>query len=146
MRGATQFDEPGVFISFEEKSDELTKNFASLGFDLNELVDQGKLAIDFVHLEPREIEETGEYDLEGLVIRIGHAIDTLGAKRVVLDTIEALFSGLSNDAILRSELHRLFRYLKDKGVTAIVTGEQGERTFTRFGLEEYVEECQGDFQ
>ncbi len=141
VRGAVQFDEPGVFISFEEKSDELTKNFISLGFDLNELVSQNKLSIDYVHLEPREIEETGEYDLEGLIIRIGHAIDTLGAKRVALDTIEALFSGLSNEAILRSELRRLFRFLKDKGVTAIVTGEQGERTFTRFGLEEYVADC-----
>ena len=141
VRGATQFDEPGVFMSFEEKSDELTKNFASLGFDLNELVGQDKLAIDYVHLEPSEIEEAGEYDLEGLIIRLGHAIDTIGAGRVVLDTIEALFSGLSNEAILRSELRRLFRYLKDKGVTAIVTGEQGERTFTRFGLEEYVADC-----
>ena len=141
VRGATQFDEPGVFVSFEEKSDELAKNFASLGFDLNALVGENKLAIDYVHLEPSEIEETGEYDLEGLIIRIGHAIDTLGAKRVVLDTIEALFSGLSNESILRSELRRLFRFLKDRGVTAIVTGEQGERTFTRFGLEEYVADC-----
>lgn len=141
VRGATQFDEPGVFLSFEEKTDELTKNFASLGFDLNELVGQNNLSIDYVYLEPREIEETGEYDLEGLFIRIGHAIDTLGAKRVVLDTIEALFAGLSNESILRSELRRLFRFLKDKGVTAIVTGEQGERTFTRFGLEEYVADC-----
>ena len=141
VRGATQFGEPGVFLSFEEKSNELSKNFASLGFDLNALVGENKLAIDYVHLEPSEIEETGEYDLEGLIIRIGHAIDTLGAKRVALDTIEALFSGLSNEAILRSELRRLFRFLKDKGVTAIVTGEQGERAFTRFGLEEYVADC-----
>jgi len=141
VRGATQFDESGVFMSFEEKSGDLSKNFASLGFDLNELVGQNKLAIDYVHIEPSEIEETGEYDLEGLIIRLGHAIDTLGAKRVALDTIEALFSGLSNEAILRSELRRLFRFLKDKGVTAIVTGEQGERTFTRFGLEEYVADC-----
>ena len=141
VRGATQFDEPGVFLSFEEKSDELNKNFASFGFDLNALVGENKLSIDYVHLEPSEIEETGEYDLEGLIIRIGHAIDTLGAKRVVLDTIEALFSGLSNESILRSELRRLFRFLKDQGVTAIVTGEQGERTFTRFGLEEYVADC-----
>ena len=141
VRGATQFDEPGVFMSFEEKSDELSKNFASLGFDLNELVDRNQLVIDYVHLEPSEIEETGEYDLEGLIIRLGYAIDTLGAKRVALDTIEALFSGLTHEAILRSELRRLFRFLKDKGVTAIVTGEQGERTFTRFGLEEYVADC-----
>lgn len=141
VRGATQFDEPGVFISFEEKSDELAKNFASLGFDLNELVRQNRLAIDYVHLESSEIEVAGEYDLEGLFLRLGFAIDTIGAKRVALDTMEALFSGLANEAILRSELRRLFRFLKDKGVTAIVTGEQGERTFSRFGLEEYVADC-----
>ena len=141
VRGATQFDEPGVFMSFEEKSDELAKNFASLGFDLNELVRQNRLAIDYVHLEPCEIEVAGEYDLEGLFLRLGYAIDTVGAKRVALDTMEALFSGLANEAILRSELRRLFRFLKDKGVTAIVTGEQGERTFSRFGLEEYVADC-----
>jgi circadian clock protein KaiC len=141
VRGATQFDEPGVFMSFEEKSDELAKNFASLGFDLNELVRQNRLAIDYVHLEPCEIEVAGEYDLEGLFLRLGYAIDTIGAKRVALDTLEALFSGLANEAILRSELRRLFRFLKDKGVTAIVTGEQGERTFSRFGLEEYVADC-----
>jgi circadian clock protein KaiC len=141
VRGATQFNEPGVFMSFEEKSDELTKNFASLGFDLNELIDQNRLIIDHVHLDPSEIEEAGDYDLEGLLIRIGYAIHSIGAKRVVLDTIEALFSGFSNEAILRSELRRLFRFLKDQGVTAIITGEQGERTFTRFGLEEYVADC-----
>ena len=141
VRGATQFSEPGVFLSFEEKSEELAQNFASLGFDLNELVRQNQLIIDHVHLDSREIEETGEYDLEGLLIRLGYAIDSLHAKRVVLDTIEALFSGLSNEAILRSELRRLFGFLKEKGVTAIVTGEQGERTFTRYGLEEYVADC-----
>lgn len=141
VRGATQFNEPGVFMSFEEKAEELTKNFASLGFDLNELIDQDRLIIDHVHLDPSEIEETGDYDLEGLLIRIGYAIHSIGAKRVVLDTIEALFSGFSNEAILRSELRRLFRFLKDQGVTAIITGEQGERTFTRFGLEEYVADC-----
>ena len=141
VRGATQFGEPGVFMSFEEKFGELSKNFASLGFDLNELVNQNRLAIDYVHIEPSEIEEAGEYDLEGLIIRLGYAIDTIGAKRVALDTIEALFSGLTDENILRSELRRLFRFLKDKGVTAIVTGEQGERTFTRFGLEEYVADC-----
>ena len=141
VRGATQFNEPGVFMSFEEKSEELTKNFASLGFDLNELIDQNQLIIDHVHLDPSEIEEAGDYDLEGLLIRIGYAIHSLGAKRVVLDTIEALFSGFANEAILRSELRRLFRFLKDQGVTAIITGEQGESTFTRFGLEEYVADC-----
>ena len=141
VRGATQFNEPGLFMSFEEKSDELTKNFASLGFDLIELIDQNRLTIDHVHLDPSEIEETGEYDLEGLLIRLGFGIDSIGAKRVVLDTIEALFSGFSNESILRAELRRLFRFLKDKGVTAIITGEQGESTFTRYGLEEYVADC-----
>ena len=141
VRGATQFNEPGVFMSFEEKSEELTKNFASLGFDLNELIDQNQLIIDHVHLDPSEIEEAGDYDLEGLLIRIGYAIHSIGAKRVVLDTIEALFSGFANEAILRSELRRLFRFLKDQGVSAIITGEQGDRTFTRFGLEEYVADC-----
>jgi circadian clock protein KaiC len=141
VRGATQFDEPGVFMSFEEKSDELTKNFASLGFDLNDLTARKKLMLDYVHIEKSELEETGEYDLEGLFIRLGYAIDSIGAKRVALDTIEALFSGLANETILRAELRRLFRFLKDKGVTAIVTGEQGERTLTRYGLEEYVADC-----
>ena len=141
VRGATQFDEPGVFMSFEEKSGELTKNFASLGFDLDDLAARNKLLLDYVHIEKSEIEETGEYDLEGLFIRLGYAIDSIGAKRVVLDTIEALFSGLANETILRAELRRLFRFLKDKGVTAIVTGEQGERTLTRYGLEEYVADC-----
>lgn len=141
IRGATQFNEPGVFMSFEEKSEELIKNFASLGFDLNDLVAREKLLLDYVHIDKHEIEETGEYDLEGLFIRLGYAIDSIGAKRVVLDTIETLFSGLANESILRAELRRLFRFLKDKGVTAIVTGEQGERTLTRFGLEEYVADC-----
>ena len=141
VRGATQFDEPGVFMSFEEKFDELSKNFDSLGFDLNELVNQNRIAIDYVHIEPSEIEEAGEYDLEGLIIRLDYAIDAIGAKRVALDTIEVLFSGMTNENILRSELRRLFRFLKDKGVTAIITGEQGEQTFTRFGLEEYVADC-----
>jgi circadian clock protein KaiC len=128
-------------MSFEEKSEELAKNFASLGFDLNGMVDRKKLALDYVHVERREIEETGEYDLEGLFIRLGHAIDTIGAKRVVLDTIETLFSGFSNEVILRAELKRLFGFLKTRGVTAVITGEQGERTLTRFGLKEYVADC-----
>jgi circadian clock protein KaiC len=141
VRGTTEYGEPGVFISFEEKSEELTKNFASLGFDLDDLAARKKLLLDHVHIERSEIEETGAYDLEGLFIRMGHAIDSIGAKRVAIDTIETLFSGFSNELILRSELKRLFRFLKDKGVTAIVTGEQGERTLTRFGLEEYVADC-----
>ena len=114
VRGAVEFGEPGVFMAFEENTGELATNFASLGYDLKALVAQKKLVLDFVHIERSEIEETGEYDLEGLFIRLGHAIDSIGAKRVVLDTIEALFSGLSNTAILRAELRRLFRWLKDE--------------------------------
>lgn len=141
VRGATQFDEPGVFMCFEETTQELTQNVRSLGFDLDELVDQKKLALDFVRVERNEIEETGEYDLEGLFVRLNYAIDAIGAKRVVLDTVEALFGGLSNVAVLRGELRRLFRWLKDKGVTAVITGERGDGTLTRHGLEEYVSDC-----
>ena len=141
VRGAVQFGEPGVFMSFEETSDELTKNVASLGFKLDDLVTQKKISLDYVQIDRSEIEETGEYDLEGLFIRLGHAIASVGAKRVVLDTIETLFSGIPNPAVVRAELKRLFRWLKDKGMTAIITGEQGEKTFTRHGLEEYVSDC-----
>jgi circadian clock protein KaiC len=141
VRGATAYGEPGVFVAFEESAEELTQNVRSLGFDLNKLVKQKKLAIDFVRVERNEIEETGEYDLEGLFIRLNAAIESIGAKRVVLDTIEALFSGLQNEGILRAELRRLFRWLKDKGVTAIITGERGDGTLTRRGLEEYVSDC-----
>jgi circadian clock protein KaiC len=121
VHGAVEFGEPGVFLAFEETADDLVQNVRSLGFDLDALVDQKKLLIDYVHVERSEIEETGEYDLEGLFIRLGHAIDTVGAKRVVLDTIETLFGGLTNAAVLRSELRRLFRWLKDRGVTAVIT-------------------------
>jgi circadian clock protein KaiC len=141
VRGATQFDEPGVFMSFEETNEELIKNVASLGFDLVDLVRNKKIALDHVRIERSEIEETGEYDLEGLFIRLGYAIDTIGAKRIVLDTIESLFAGLPNQLILRAELRRLFQWLKNKGVTAIITGERGEETLTRQGLEEYVSDC-----
>jgi circadian clock protein KaiC len=141
VQGAVQYNEPGVFMAFEETAEELTKNFASLGFDLDKLIASNKVLIDYVHIDPSEIEETGDYDLEGLFIRLGCAIDAIGAKRVVLDTIEVLFSGFRNDAILRAELARLFRWLKDKGVTAIVTGERGEKSVTRYGLEEYVADC-----
>jgi circadian clock protein KaiC len=141
VRGAMQYDEPGLFVAFEETPEELTQNVRSLGFDLNRLVAEKKLLVDFVRVERSEIEETGDYDLEGLFIRLGHAIDSIGAKRVVLDTIETLFSGLSNLAILRAELRRLFRWLKDKGVTAIITAERGDGTLTRHGLEEYVSDC-----
>ncbi len=141
VRGATEFGEPGVFMAFEETAEELGQNVRSLGFDLDALADQKKLSIDYVHVERSEIEETGEYDLEGLFIRLGHAIDSIGAKRVVLDTLETLFGGLSNDAILRSELRRLFRWLKERGVTAVITGERGDGRSTRQGLEEYVSDC-----
>jgi circadian clock protein KaiC len=141
VRGATQYNEPGVFMSFEETGPELAQNVGSLGFDLNQLIKSKKLAFDFVRVERSEIEETGEYDLEALFIRLGSAIDSIGAKRVVLDTIEALFGGLQNEGILRAELRRLFRWLKDKGVTAIITGERGEGALTRHGLEEYVSDC-----
>lgn len=141
VRGATEFGEPGVFMSFEETAEELTANLRSLGFDLEALQRRKLIALDFVRVERSEIEETGEYDLDGLFIRLGYAIDTIQAKRVVLDTVEALFAGVSNHAILRSELRRLFRWLKDKGVTAVITGERGENSFTRYGLEEYVADC-----
>ena len=141
VNGATQYDEPGVFVSFEENAEELAQNVASLGFDLKKLSKQKKLIIDHVRVERSEIEETGDYDLEGLFIRLGYAIDSIGAKRVVLDTIEVLFSALSNQGILRAELQRLFRWLKDKGVSAVITAERGEGTMTRFGLEEYVADC-----
>ncbi|NTV29994.1 MAG: circadian clock protein KaiC [Candidatus Omnitrophica bacterium] len=128
-------------MAFEEKEKDLQENFASLGFDLKSLVRSKKLVIDYVYIERSEIEETGEYDLEGLFVRLSSAIDSVGAKRVVLDTIEALFSGLSNQSILRAELRRLFRWLKDRGVTAIVTGEKGDSLLTKHGLEEYVADC-----
>lgn len=142
IRGATEFNEPGVFMAFEEKAEELAMNVASLGFDLLKLQEEHKVKLDHVHIDRSEIEETGEYDLEGLFIRLGYAIDSIGAKRVVLDTLENLFSGLSDTAILRAELRRLFNFLKEKGVTAIITGEKGEGlSLTRQGLEEYVSDC-----
>jgi circadian clock protein KaiC len=141
LHGALKYNEPGIFVSFEETGTELTQNFASLGYDLTDLTARSLISVEYVSIERSEIEETGEYDLEGLFIRLGHAIDTIGAKRVVLDTIEVLFSGLSNTNILRAELRRLFRWLKDKGVTAVITGERGEGMLTRYGLEEYVADC-----
>jgi circadian clock protein KaiC len=141
VRGVTGFGEPGVFMSFEESSKELAANVASLGFDLPALEKAGKLFMDHVFIERSQIEETGEYDLEALFIRLGFAIDSVGAKRVVLDTIEALFANLPNELILRSELRRLFRWLKEKGVTAIITAEQGDGSLTRHGIEEYVSDA-----
>lgn len=141
IKGITEFDEPGVFMSFEEPSHDLTLNVKSLGFDLEQLKADKKLVVDHVRVERSEIEEAGEYDLDGLFIRLGYAIDSVKATRVVLDTIESLFSGLDNQAILRAELRRLFHWLKEKGVTAVITGERGESTLTRQGLEEYVSDC-----
>jgi len=141
VRGVQEYDEPGVLMTFEETADELAANVASLGFDLRQMQADKLLRLDHVHLERAEIEEAGEYDLDGLFIRLGYAIDVIGAKRVVLDTIEALFSGFPNEAVLRSEIRRLFRWLKDKGVTTIITAERGEGTLTRQGLEEYVSDC-----
>lgn len=141
VRGILDYLEPGVFIAFEETAAELTQNVASLGWDLEELMAAEKLAIDYVYIDPQEIEETGDYDLEALFIRLGSAIDEIAAKRVVLDTVEVLFSGLSNTTIVRAELRRLFRWLKTKGVTAIVTGEKGDNSLTRYGIEEYVSDC-----
>ncbi|MFP4124228.1 circadian clock protein KaiC [Coleofasciculus sp.] len=141
VRGATEYQEPGVFISFEESPDELTQNVASFGWDLTALAAQKKLTIHYVHIDRTQIQETGEYDLEALFIRLGYAIDSINAKRVVLDTLEVLFTGLQNNAIVRSELRRLFLWLKEKGVTAIITGESGQNTLTRQGLEEYVSDC-----
>ncbi len=141
VKGITEEGEPGVFMSFEESAKDLTQNVKSLGFDLEGLTAKKKLRIDHVQIERSEIEETGEYDLEGLFVRLNYAIESIGAKRVVLDTIESLFSGLNNTAILRAELRRLFQWLKDKGVTTIITGERGDKTLTRQGLEEYVSDC-----
>jgi circadian clock protein KaiC len=139
--GVVDYGEPGVFIAFEERPEDLIKNVGSLNYDIEKLIAEKKLAIDHIHIDPNEIAEAGDYDLEGLFIRLGFAIDQVGAKRVVIDTIEALFGGLKNDLILRSELRRLFEWLKQKGVTAIITGERGESTLTRYGLEEYVADC-----
>jgi circadian clock protein KaiC len=141
VNGALQFDEPGVLMTFEANEEEIASDVASLGFDLPQLVESRRLAVDYVRVERSEIEETGEYDLDGLFVRLDHAIRTLGAKRVVLDTIESLFAGLTNDAILRSELRRLFRWLKDQKVTTLITGERGDRALTRQGLEEYVSDA-----
>ena len=141
VRGALQHDEPGVFMAFEETPEDLAKNVASLGFDLNDLVARKKLFLDYVHVERSEIQEAGDYDLEGLFIRLQSAIEMIGAKRVALDTLETLFSGFSNMGILRSEIRRLFRWLKDKKMTTVVTAERGEGNLTRHGLEEYVSDC-----
>ncbi|MDD1775771.1 MAG: circadian clock protein KaiC [Candidatus Methanomethylicus sp.] len=141
VNGANMYGEPGVFVAFEETKKKLAQNTSSLGFRVNSLIKQKKLHIDHIYIERKEIEETGEYDLEGLFVRLGYAIDSIGAKRVVLDTLEAIFAGFSNENLLRAELRRLFKWLEDKGVSAIVTAERGTETLTRYGLEEYVSDC-----
>ncbi|NBB10255.1 circadian clock protein KaiC [Pseudomonas sp. SLFW] len=141
VKGVTDHGENGVFMSFEERASDLVQNVDSLGFDLQTLVDDKKIAIDHIYVDRSEIEETGDYDLEGLFLRLGYAIDSIGAKRVVLDTIEALFSSFKDTAILRSELRRLFYWLKERGVTTIITGERGDGQLTRYGIEEYVSDC-----
>src|ERR1700680_3631344 len=141
VRGATEYNEPGVLMTFEETSEEMSKNVASLGFDLKALAARKKLVLEYVRIEPSEIQETGEYDLEGLFIRLKHAVEAIGAKRVVLDTVEAIFSGFSNAGLLRAEIRRLFRWLKDHNLTTVITAEKGEGTITRYGLEEYVSDC-----
>src|SRR5438105_7862166 len=143
IRGARDYGEPGVCMSFEESADQLIANSSAMGHKLKPLIDSGKLLIDYVEIERREIEETGEYDLEGLFIRLGEAIRRSKAKRVLLDTIEVLFSGLQNTAILRAELRRLFRWLTDRGMTAMITAEtaQGTHALPRYGLVDYVADC-----
>jgi circadian clock protein KaiC len=143
VRGALEFEEPGVFMSFEESEADLVANFSSLGFELNQLQEEKKIIIDYIPIDRSEIEETGEYNLEGLFIRIGQAINSIGAKRVVFDTLETLFSGFANDFILRSEIRRLFRWLKDQKLSAVITAERGDQegAITRHGLEEYVSDC-----
>jgi circadian clock protein KaiC len=141
VNGARQFDEPGVLMSFEESATDLSSDVASLGFDLASLVADGKLVVDYVRIERSEIEETGEYDLEGLFVRIEHAIRSVGAKRIVLDTVESLFGGLSNESVLRAELRRLLRWLKDRHLTVLITGERDAERLTRQGLEEYISDA-----
>ncbi len=141
VRGALDHGEPGVLVTFEESEQELSDNFLSLGFDLRDLVSRGNIVVDQVELESHRIEEAGPYDLEALFIRVGHAIDSIGAKRVAVDSLETLFANLADAAILRAELRRLFHWLKGKGVTAVVTGERGDGALTRHGLEEYISDC-----
>ncbi len=140
-RGAAEFDEPGIFLAFEESKADLVQNFMSIGLDLEALIAEKKLVIDYLHLDPSEIHEAGDFDLEGLFFRLGLAVDAVGAKRVAIDTIEILFSAFENHAVIRAELQRLFRWLKDRHLSAVVTGERGDNTITRYGLEEYVADC-----
>ncbi|MEA2479025.1 MAG: circadian clock protein KaiC [Thermoleophilaceae bacterium] len=141
VRGITEFGDPGVFVAFEESAPDLTANVASLGFDLAQLEADGRLVIDHVNAVAAEMDEAGDWDLDGLFLRLGAAIDRVGAKRIVIDTIETLFGAFSNTALLRSELRRLFAWLKEREVTAVITAERGDGTLTRHGIEEYVSDC-----
>ncbi|MGC2723296.1 MAG: ATPase domain-containing protein, partial [Candidatus Acidiferrales bacterium] len=141
VHGAVRYAEPGVCMDFEETEAKLRANVSSLGFDLRDLTKRKKLLVDFVAVERNQIAESGEYNLDGLFIRLAHAVKAIKAKRVVLDSIEALFSGLTDSTILRAELRRLFHWLEDRKLTAVVTGEAGEHTLTRHGLEEYIADC-----
>ena len=141
LNGASKFGEAGVFVTFEERPTDIVSNVASLGFDLQAMVDSGMIAIEHIAIDPAELAEVGDYDLEGLFLRLEFAIDQVGAKRIVLDTIESLFSAFTNPAILRAEIRRLFDWLKEKGITAVITGERGDGSLTRQGLEEYVSDC-----
>ena len=141
VRGALEFGEPGVLMAFEETPQDIASNVASLGFDIEKLAAEKKLFLDYISVEPSEVAETGDYDLEGLFIRLQNAVETIGAKRVMFDTVEALFTGFANPGILRAEFRRLFRWLKDRGLTTVLTAERGEGTLTRQGLEEYVSDC-----
>jgi len=141
INGAREYDEPGVFVTFEERPVDIVSNVASLGFELDKLIEDGKVIIEHIAVDPAELAEIGDYDLEGLFLRLELAIDSVGAKRVVLDTIESLFSAFSNPAILRAEIRRLFDWLKDRGMTTVITAERGDGSLTRQGLEEYVSDC-----
>src|SRR5580658_6357050 len=141
VRGALEFNEPGVLMAFEETPEDIASNVASLGFDIEKLAAEKKLFLDYISVEPSEMAETGDYDLEGLFIRLQNAVESIGAKRVMFDTVEALFTGFANPGILRAEFRRLFRWLKDRGLTTVLTAERGEGSLTRQGLEEYVSDC-----
>ncbi|HEY8578857.1 MAG TPA: circadian clock protein KaiC, partial [Beijerinckiaceae bacterium] len=141
VNGARVYDEPGVFVSFEERPTDIVANVESLGFDMAALIDEGRLVIEHIAVDPSDVAEIGDYDLEGLFLRLELAIDAIGAKRVVLDTIESLFSAFQNEAVLRAEIRRLFDWLKERGLTTIITAERGDGTLTRQGLEEYVSDC-----
>jgi circadian clock protein KaiC len=141
INGVIRYNERGVFMSFEETEDELYKDVASLNLNLQELVARKKIAIEYVLLERRDILEKGELNLEGLFVRLEQAIDSVGAKRLVLDSVESLFAGVTDAGVLRLEIKRLFRWLKDKHVTSIITGELGHGSYTRHGLEEYISDC-----